>query len=479
MPNIELDFLGVSNKERSLIFDARQSINWFASAGMMSSRKKIMLMPTAGLLLAVDLSGNAIRGELEKNNVLYVVKDDAFYTVDTAMSGTNRGSLLTSTGKVTLVSNGIEVIVVDGTYGYIYNIASATFTRITDGDFPANPLYVTYQDGYFLVVFVDRIMASDLLAGSSWNALSFASAESDPDNIVAAISDHRELIIFGRDTTEFFYNAGTTPFAFARNTSGYLEKGCAARFSIAKGDNSIFWLGRSQQGDGLVLKLEGYNPQVISTVSVNNRISAFLKNARIDDAIGFVFQEGGHEFYQLTFPTANETLVYDATSSAQLGVPIWHDRASYGVGRHIANACANFNGKIVVGDYASGKLYYQSQDYLDDNGTVIQRTLISEHFHASGNWVFGDELNILAETGVGLITGDYTDPQCTIEISRDGGHTYESYGPRSIGAIGDYKHEIQERRLGRARCFTLRLTISDPVRAYVLGARVRSRIGKT
>jgi hypothetical protein len=104
------------------------------------------------------------------------------------------------------------------------------------------------KDGYFLVVFVDRIMASDLLAGSSWNALSFASAESDPDNIVAAISDHRELIIFGRDTTEFFYNAGTTPFAFARNTSGYLEKGCAARFSIAKGDNSIFCWDAASKG---------------------------------------------------------------------------------------------------------------------------------------------------------------------------------------------------------------------------------------
>lgn len=476
MPNAELDFLGASNKERSLIFDARQSINWFAAMGIVSARKKILLMPTAGLLEAVDLSGNQIRGELEKNDVLYVVKDNKFYTINTAITGTDRGNLLTSSGHVSMASNGIEVMVVDGNYGYTYNIASATLTQITDPDFPANPLYVTYQDGYFLVAFVDKIMASDLLAGSSWNALSFASAESDPDNIVAAISDHRELIVFGRDTTEFFYNAGTTPFAFARNTSGYLEKGCLARHSIAKGDNSIFWLGRSQQGDGLVLKLEGYNPQVISTNAINERISRY---SRKDDAIGFVFQEAGHEFYQLTFPTANETLVYDATSSAQMGMPIWHDRSSYGIGRHRANCCANFNGKIIVGDYASGKLYYQSQDYLDDNGTIIQRRLISEHFHANGNWVFTDELNILAETGVGLITGDYTDPQATIEISRDGGHTYESYGPRSIGAIGQFRHEIQERRLGRARSFTLRFTISDPVRAYIMGARVRSRVGKT
>lgn len=472
--NTELSIIGITNEEGSLNFDARRLINWYAATGLINARTKTACFPAPGRLLAVDLSGSSVRGLLEKNDALYAVKDDRFYTVTTALVATNRGALLTSTGRVSMASNGLEVMVVDGTYGYIYTIATGAFAQITDGDFPANPLYVTFQDGYFLVAFVDKVYASDLLAGSSWNALSFASPEGDPDNLVAIMSDHRDLVLLGRDTIEFFYNAGTTPFSFSRNTGAFVQKGIDARFSLCQGDNSIFWLGRSPQGKGLPLKLDGYSPQVIGTPAINERIARY---AVTSDAIGYIYQEAGHEFWVLTFPTADETLVYDATSSAALGINIWHERAKFGGGRDIANCYAAFNGKHVIGDYASGKLYYQSQDYLDDNGTLIQRTLISEHYHASGLTLFVDELELLMEMGVGLITGNYTEPKVTIEISRDYGHTYESYGTHSIGAIGEYTRRVIIRQLGRARNFTMRLTLCEPVRAYLLAARVKTRIG--
>jgi hypothetical protein len=470
----ELSFVGVTSTSRSVNFDARRMVNWFAHSSLEGSRTKLLAMPTPGLSLAVDLSGSAMRGLFQFNNVLYAVKDNKLYSINTSFTATERGTLNTSTGIVHMACNGTEVLIVDGTTGYIFTILSAGFAQISDPDFPANPITCAYQDGYFFVNTTQYTYASDLLAGTVWNALSFASAESDPDALVAIASDHRELILFGKNTTEFFYNNGASPFPFTRNTGAFLQKGCLAPHSIAQGDNSLFWLSSSPQGEGLVMKLEGYSPVVVSTPEIGEAIARFTTK---DDAIGYVYMEGGHEFYRLTFPTANVTYVYDSTMSAIVGQAMWHEASSFNIGRHIANCYAFFNGNHIIGDYASGKLYKMSQDYLDDDGTIIQRYIVCQHQHVSGLLLFIDELEILMECGVGNQTGSYTEPLITLEISRDGGHVWGSYGTVPIGKVGEYRQRVVYRRMGRCRDVLFRLTLSAPVRAYVMGARARFRTG--
>ncbi len=477
MANIDLAFVSVSNKERSVSFDARRIVNWFPAAGLQRSRGKVAAYPTPGLLEAFTVgTAAAARCSLDYNGVGYFVVDGTFYTVSNTYTVTSRGSLLTTTGRVSIACNGVEVIVVDGSYGYIYTIATGSFARITDVDFPSNPLTVTCQDNYFLVNTDSSIYASDLLAGSSWNALSFGTAEGDPDKIEAVVSDHREVFVFGQKTVEVLYNAGSTPFAFARQTGVYIQNGCAARFSVAKGDNTLFFLSKGEQGRCQVIRLAGrYTPEVISTPAVSEVFGRFQT---VSDAFGYVYQEGGHEFYVLTFPQERQTWALDLTTSAALGQYVWHERSSYTHGRHLANTYMFFNDKHVVGDYCSGKFYFMSQDYLDDNGLLIQRSIISEHYHNTNLTLFLDELEIIMEVGVGLITGEYTEPKGTLEVSRDGGKTWQSYGTRTLGKMGEYEHRVVWRRnLGKARVFTFRYSITDPVRAYVLGARSNYRVG--
>ena len=73
------------------------------------------------------------------------------------------------------------------------------------------------------------------------------------------------------------------------------------------------------------------------------------------------------------------------------------------------------------------------------------------------------------ETGVGLNSGQGSDPQIMMMYSDDGGRTYSNELWRSLGLIGEYKTRAIWRRLGQFRQRQIKLTISDPVRKLVMG----------
>jgi hypothetical protein len=84
----------------------------------------------------------------------------------------------------------------------------------------------------------------------------------------------------------------------------------------------------------------------------------------LSDAVGYSYQQDGHSFYVLTFPTANATWVFDVSTGA------WHERAAWdGVEfrRHRSNCQANFAGKVIVGDWETGILYEVDSDVHTDN----------------------------------------------------------------------------------------------------------------
>jgi len=81
---------------------------------------------------------------------------------------TNLGALVTSTGFVSMSDNGTQIMIVDGTEGYIFNTVTLVFAQITDVDFLGGNT-VTFQNGYFIVSVPDS-------AKFQISALSMASA---------------------------------------------------------------------------------------------------------------------------------------------------------------------------------------------------------------------------------------------------------------------------------------------------------------
>jgi hypothetical protein len=349
-----------------------------------------------GSLIASDTEG--IRGLWAFGGYLYVAAGGKLYRVDQNYVQTEIG-LINGSGPVSMADNGIQLFVACNPDAFIYNANTGVFAQITDPDFPG-AVSVGYLDSYF--VFNEpnsqRVWVTSLLDGTAIDPLDFASAEGNPDNIVSLMVDHREVWLFGNNTVEVWYNAGLADFPLARIEGAFMETGCLAPYSVAKLDNSVFWLGSDARGNGIVYRNQGYNGQRISTHAVEWQIQQY---GVLSDAIGYSYQQDGHSFYVLTFPTAQATWVFDVATG------LWHERAYWdGVQyrRHRSNCQANFNGEVIVGDWENGNLYAYDPTIHTDN-FYPQRWLRSWRALPSGQNTLKrtahHSLQLDAESGVG------------------------------------------------------------------------------
>jgi hypothetical protein len=87
-----------------------------------------------------------------------------------------------------------------------------------------------------------------------------------------------------------------------------------------------------------------------------------------------------------------------------------------------------------------------------------------------------DSVQVELESGVGLQSGQGSDPQAVLEWS-DKAMIWSNQHARSIGSVGNYNARAIWRRLGRSRSRVFRLTISDPVKVVLLGGSAQVRLG--
>jgi outer membrane protein assembly factor BamB len=372
-----------------------------------------------------------------------------------------------------MVDNGTQLFIAANPDGYIYDAATEEYAEITDVDFPG-AVTVGYLDGYFIFQEPNsqKFWTSELLDGTQIDPLSFASAEGMPDNLVSLFVDHREVWLFGTQSVEVWYNAGDTPFPLARIQGAVNEIGCAATFSVAKMDNSLFWLGSDARGQGVVFRANGYTGQRISTHAVEYAIQSY---GTISDAIAFTYQQDGHAFYVLSFPTAQKTWVFDVATAA------WHERAGFANGefiRHRANCQTFFNNEVVVGDFQTGKIYAYDLDVFADD-TLPQKWLRSWRALPQGQnnlkRTAQHALQLDCESGVGLVTGQGSDPQVMLRWSDDGGHTWSNEHWAGIGKMGEYGFRAFWRRLGmtnKLRDRVYEVSGTDPVKIAIMGAEL-------
>jgi hypothetical protein len=60
-------------------------------------------------------------------------------------------------------------------------------------------------------------------------------------------------------------------------------------------------------------------------------------------------------------------------------------------------------------------------------------------------------------------------PQVSLRISRDGGRTFGNERKVPLGKVGEYYSRVMLRRLGSARDFVVKITLTDSVR-FVLAS---------
>jgi hypothetical protein len=296
----------------------------------------------------------------------------------------------------------------------------------------------------------------------------YALKDSSSDNLVTLIENQRELWLIGERTSEVWYDAGNANFAFSRLPGVGPQVGCSARDSIARLANTVLWLSKNEQGENIVVSIEGYQVTRVSTHAIEKAISGY---AVVSDAIGYGYQEQGHPFYVLTFPSADATWVFDLASK------LWHvwatwEPTSATYFRHRSNCYMNFCDLRVAGDYQNGTLYNMTRKVFTDNGALIRRERRTPHVWLKSNRarLFQSSLQIEFTPGTGAQTGQGQSPQAMLRWSNDSGANFGNEHWCSIGAAGVTLNRCIWRRLGRARDRVYELTYSEPTQADIVGA---------
>jgi hypothetical protein len=368
---------------------------------------------------------------------------------------------------------GSGLVLTAPTYG-----ASQLFPIVLPFATGPTPIRAAYQDGFGIInqPGTGFIFQSDLLDLSSWPALQFGESSGDPDNVVSVAQIIREIWVIKELHSEIWYNAGTPNFAFALLPGPYIEIGIEAVESLAQSGESLYWLGRNSSGERIVVQTRGHDARRISTHALETAIGRY---SSVTDANGYCYQQGGHVFYVLNFPTGDATWVYDVAASAQLGEPVWHQRAALASGlfhRHWGQYHATFAGKAVVGDYRNGNLYGLDLDTLTDNGT--QRKWLRSWRalqKPSEEPVRFNALRLDVQTGIGVPDG--TNPQIMLRWSDDGGHVWSNEHLAAVGQTGETARRVMFRRLGATRRNTgldriFEVSSADPFPVAIIDAEL-------
>jgi len=502
-PLNQFPFVGGSYLARSRNFDAQRTVNLYAeTSGSGNSKSIACLIGTPG---TVDWNSSAaaaggVRGQIRFSaDVAVVVRGKNVDKIDaTGTVSTTLGTIPNLSTPVSMASNGIVIMMVTGPEGYVIDPTAGTVTQIVDPDFYGADV-VWFINGYFVFnkpgtqqYQITRLYSTVI------DPLDFASAEGAPDLLISLIVVNNEVLLLGENTAEFHANSGNPDFPFELIRGTLIEQGCAAKFSAAKmtdgnGVGTAFWLTRNEAGQGMVVRNVGYQPQRISDHALEFAIQNY---SRIDDAVGYTYQQEGHNFYMLSFPTANATWCYD--TSAEL----WHERAwrnpvDGSLNRHRTWNHMFFGGKNLVGDWAVGTIYEFDLDVQVDRaifdganyfGETLPAIRQCPHLSSGDLWQIFDRLWIDMETGVGLFRDAVVNaaggspssvgknPQLLLEWSDDGGHTFPNSMLVPIGKLGEKRARAVARRLGKSRDRVFRVTITDPVKRVFNGAGCNVRV---
>jgi hypothetical protein len=475
---MQVPFVGPSYESRSPDADIERTVNWYPEVMEAPNGKtKAALYPTPGYTLFATLPELAISSMYAVSGRCFVQAGTNLYELYATGGFQLRGAMTGITpGLSTMCSSGItgnELFVTVGGRGYLLNLTLNTFTQVyldADVSTPLPVNFCGYLDGYFLALdtATSTLYLSGLLDGATWDSLNKAQRLTASDPWIGMVVSSRQAHLFGSLTTESWYDSGNPDFPLEPVQGSLITDGIAApSSSVALVDNSRIWLTNNVEGTGVVKRAEGYQATRISNHAMERAIQGYPVSS---DAKAWSYQEDGHTFYVLTFPTGRATWVYDTTTQ------LWHERGWWDIANvrfdAAKGACHAFAfGKHLVGRADSGELYVQSLDVsLDMGGTRTRRLRQGPHLCNNSGWMYFPEIRLIMETGVGTIADP--DPQVMLQWSDDGGHTWSDEHWRSAGAVGEYGKNIIWRRCGRSRDRVMRVVTDADAPMRILGMEV-------
>jgi len=459
MPRAPLALGKASGRSRPI--NPSRLLNLYAEPAPPDSISPWILFGTPGQKAFSTAGSGDIRCGLYALGAAYVLSGQTVFRIDINGNATAcTGDTPSATGTAMMKTNGVQLgLLVNGRMFYIAAATPTVVTAVTDAQYPADgATSFDFINGYgaFTKGGTDgEWFLSDLYDFAAFDAADFATAESSPDGLLRCLANHNEMWLFGVHTTEVWNLTGAV-FPFEQVPGSLMDRGIAAPLSAALMDNAPYWLG----DDRIVYRANGYTPQRVSNFAVEE----ILRSGTVADAEASTHTIGGHHFYVLKLPTLGRTLVLDAATQ------IWHERQS---GTDVTPAVWAVNciftafGKTLVG-LNDGLIRELDLDTFKDGTTQIRRSLTSFPAY-NGRQGILRHIELECERGVGLNTGQGSDPQWMLRFSRDGGMAFGNEKMASMGEAGRRRARVMWDQLGRFQNGAVEISIADPVKVAVYG----------
>ena len=431
--------------------------------------------PGLGTALVTPVANVPVRALYPFGDLLYAVCGSKLYSITTAWAATLRGTIGTSTGHVDIDDDGTQLGICDGSLSYYYHPGSGTFAA-TPGLFTIDSS-LTEMGGYFIYTEGTdyRMQNSNLVDPTTRGALEITSVRRSGDKLVRALAARGELLAFKENNIDIYYQtteaAISGGFPFETSPGAFIDVGLIARGALCKWDGVPYWINDNRE----LIRMVGHETQKLSTPQIDYQFGKFTT---LSDIILFSCEIQGHIWIVINWPTEGKTYVYDVSMSELSGMHTWFNLTSYNTTelvdtRHRSNCYAFFNNTHVIGDYETGALHEWDMDTYTDAGTRIRRRALFPALHDTENrsQIIDHLFEIEFEPGVGLVTGQGSDPTAVLDWSNDGAHSFENEVWRSVGKQGARGTLARWRGPGGPyRQRNYRLTVSDPVKWVVIGA---------
>lgn len=451
------------------------------------------MIPTAGFttilarLVEEDQEGRGIFYS-DLLNACVVVLGNTLYKI-TLETHEKLGTLASDRGRVYFAENGLttlpdsstgdpggQIAISDGINIYTF-AKNGAFSKAEMDDGSALdfvPGTLAFQNGFFFAndLGSDRIYASTLNESRVWPVLFFDLVAARTRSCVAF---KNLLYVFGKDKTNLFYSQPSEPqFPYAPDVSRAWDYGCLSQASVATSQGLIVWLGNTRYGAPTILMSTGGTPTGISTPGIDALIDSFETP---QDAEGFMYEEDGHIFYQITFEADNITLLYDFTSKKWTGLT-----DTSGQNRSPVRQSAYFEGKntLLAITRAPGRVGKFGVNIFNFDDEVIPRMIITQNYTQEERQVMCQELDLQIEQGENAVREAVypSDPveeyaqgsRICLSISKDRGRTYPIEHVRTLGRPGFRRELLRWRKLGAARWWTFKWDFLSKDRFVIMKA---------
>lgn len=434
--------------------------NWYAEGAPDRPDRPYRLVPTPGLDAWCSGMNGAVRGMFQADGLLsgdlVAAAGLRVYRVNSSGTETEVGTI-TGTDSVSFAGSQLDLVMTAG--GSAYTVDSSSISTITVGAATGDIVDVAEygQRHLFLEDGTGRFWWSDVADASTVQNTAFGTAASEPDNLLGLEVYNGTVLLFGTSSTEGWVATGDADAAFVQRPGFAVDVGIVGRAAKTAIDFGLFLVG----SDGLVYRLDGFQPRRVSTDTIDRLIESVAEAERANIRLSS-HKWGGHVFIGLHLPGVGDYF-YDVATQE------WARRREMNADRHLAHEFVSFGGTVYAGDRSVGSIYKLDRTSYTHNSLTVRR-VATAIIPVVDRRPPIKNLTVELQPGVGLVTGQGADPQCMLRFSRDG-RTWSNEVLRGFGKIGEYLRRAIYGNLGRfdPPAMMVEVAVSDPVPATISG----------